>query len=79
MRTEASMMCVVSQMKRLSNEALCGALSIDCISDVVCVDCVSDLVRLGRFRWFGHIECKLKEWIRILCTLHGCKGGWQCG
>jgi hypothetical protein len=48
-------MCGVTLKQHLSNEAMRRRLGIDCVSDVV---------RLGRLRWFGHVERKGNEWVR---------------
>ena len=48
-------MCGVTLKDRKTNEELLGRLVIECVFDVV---------RRGRLRWFGHIECKNKnDWV----------------
>ena len=42
-------MCGVSLKDRKCSEDLCILLGINCVADVV---------RRGRLRWFGHLECK---------------------
>ena len=57
-RTERMMvrwMCGVSLKDRKRSEDLCNLLGIDCVADVV---------RRGRLRWFGHLECKsVHDWV----------------
>ena len=57
-RTERMMvrwMCGVSLKDRKHSEDLCNLLGINCVADVV---------RRGRLRWFGHLECKsVDDWV----------------
>ena len=46
---------MVSLKDRKRSEDLCSVLGIQCVADVV---------RHGRLRWFGHIECKSgDDWV----------------
>ena len=48
-------MCGVSLKDRKRSEDLCNLLGINCVADVV---------RRGRLRWFGHLECKsVDDWV----------------
>ena len=48
-------MCGVSLKDRKRSEDLCSLLSINCVADVV---------RRGRLRWLGHLDCKsVDDWV----------------
>src|SRR5260221_7183309 len=51
-------MCGVTLKDRKTNEELLGRLGIEC---------VFDLVQHGRLRWFGHLECKNKDYWVAAC------------
>ena len=59
-------MCEVSLKDRRHSEDLCNLFGINCVADVV---------RRGRLRWFGHLECKsVDDWVSACRRLMGGEG-----